>query len=165
MFDFLRKQLYLTTILSLSSVFLLFQDEETNPGQAFSSIDPTLLWVLIGCSVVIYILAFAGMWKVFTKAGQPGWAVLIPVYNFIVLARVAGRPDWWFLLMVIPPINIIFLFIVFINIAKNFGRGAGFGVGLLLLSFIFFPILGFGSARYMPSQQPQFQQPPDGGGY
>ena len=98
--------------------------------------------------LAIAILMIAGLWKVFTKAGKPGWASIIPIYNGIVLLEICGRPIWWILLMLIPCVNIIFSLIVFIDLAKSFGKDALFGVALWLLGFIFLPILGFGSAQY-----------------
>src|SRR6266545_4236027 len=88
------------------------------------------------------------MWKVFTKAGQPGWASIIPIYNLYIWCKIVGRPWWWILLMLIPFVNFIILIILCIDTAKSFGKGAGFGIGLALLGIIFWPILGFGSAQY-----------------
>jgi hypothetical protein len=88
------------------------------------------------------------MWKIFTKAGQPGWACLIPFYNIYVLCKIVGRPGWWLILMLIPFVNVIIGIILCIDLAKSFGKGVGFGLGLIFLSFIFYPILGFGSAQY-----------------
>ena len=99
-------------------------------------------------SLIICVLIIAAMWKVFTKAGQPGWASLIPIYNLYVLCKIAGRPGWWLLLMLIPFVNIIIIVILCIDIAKSFGNGVGFGLGMAFLGFIFWPILGFGSAQY-----------------
>jgi hypothetical protein len=90
----------------------------------------------------------AAWWKIFTKAGQPGWACIIPIYNLYVWCKIVGRPWWWILLMLIPFVNFIILIILIIDLAKSFGKGVGFGIGLLLLPIIFFPILGFGSAQY-----------------
>jgi hypothetical protein len=90
----------------------------------------------------------AGMWKVFTKAGKPGWAALIPIYNLIVLVEIAGRPVWWFLLLLVPLANFVVAIILGIDIAKAFGKGTGFGLGLTFLGFAFYPILGFGDASY-----------------
>ena len=103
------------------------------------------------------VLMIAGMWKVFTKAGKPGWAAIIPIYNIIVLLQVAGRPIWWIILYLIPIVNIIFAILVTVDIAKRFGKGGGFAVGMLFLPFIFYPILGFGDAQYMsdPMVRPQ----------
>src|SRR6266404_2056789 len=75
-------------------------------------------------------------------------AAIIPIVNSYFLCKVAGRPGWWLILLFIPFVNLIIWIILCIDIAKAFGKGAGFGIGLLLLPFIFFPILGFGSAQY-----------------
>jgi len=88
------------------------------------------------------------MWKVFTKAGEPGWASIIPIYNLYIWCKIVGRPWWWILLMLIPFVNFIVAIILCIDLAKSFGKGVGFGIGLALLGIIFFPILGFGSAQY-----------------
>jgi hypothetical protein len=98
--------------------------------------------------LAIAILMIAAMWKIFTKAGKPGWAAIIPIYNTIVLLEIIGKPIWWFFLMLIPFVNLIILIIVNIELAKKFGQSAGFAVGLILLPIIFYPILGFGSYRY-----------------
>ena len=98
--------------------------------------------------LAIIILMIAAMWKIFTKAGKPGWAAIIPIYNTIVLLEVVGKPIWWFLLMFIPFVNFIILIIVDLELAKKFGQSTGFAIGLILLAPIFYPILGFGSARY-----------------
>jgi hypothetical protein len=99
--------------------------------------------------MALVAMGIIGMWKVYTKAGEPGWAVLIPFYNYWVMMRIIGRPYWWLLLFLLPVINIVITFIIHVDLAKSFGRGVGFGIGLALLSFIFFPILGFGNARYV----------------
>ncbi|MFP4216446.1 MAG: DUF5684 domain-containing protein [Phycisphaerae bacterium] len=98
--------------------------------------------------LVLIVLVFAGVWKTFAKAGKPGWAAIIPIYNLIVLLEVAGKDLWWIILFFIPFVNLIAMILVGIGVAENFGKSAGFGVGLGLLGFIFFPILGFGSAQY-----------------
>lgn len=94
-------------------------------------------------------LVFAFMfWKIFTKAGQPGWASLIPIYNWYVLLKVSGKPGWWLILYFIPLVSFIMWILTCLAVAEKFGKGAGFGVGLAFLSIIFFPILGFGGAQY-----------------
>jgi uncharacterized membrane protein YhaH (DUF805 family) len=98
--------------------------------------------------VVVMVVVIAGMWKVFVKAGKPGWACLVPFYNLWVLVEIAGKPALWFVLCLIPFVNLIIFILLSIEIAKKFGKGTGFGIGLGLLSPIFFPILGFGDARY-----------------
>ncbi len=102
--------------------------------------------LLIGLGIIVFMIA--SVWRVFTKAGQPGWACLIPIYQAIVLLKIVGKPAWWFLLMLIPGVGFVIAIIAMLELAKRFGKGAGFGVGLALLGPIFFPILGFGSARY-----------------
>ncbi|MGA8807804.1 MAG: DUF5684 domain-containing protein [Thermoanaerobaculia bacterium] len=102
------------------------------------------------CWIVLVVLIVAGMWKVFVKAGKPGWAAIIPIYNVIVLLEIAGKPLWWFILLLIPFVNLIVMIIVLVALARNFGKGIGFALGLLILPFIFYPILGFGDARYQP---------------
>jgi hypothetical protein len=106
------------------------------------------------CYAVYTILIIAAWWKIFSKAGQPGWAAIIPIYNLIVWCKIVGRPAWWVLLLLIcfP----IFFIILLIDLAKSFGKGVGFAIGLILLSIIFFPILGFGSATYQgPAAAPK----------
>jgi hypothetical protein len=108
---------------------------------------PSILLVLVYL-IVFIILPIAGMWKMFQKAGQPGWAAIVPIYNVYILHKVADRPGWWLLLYFIPLVNIVIYIIVLNDISENFGKGGGFTIGLFLLSFIFFPILGFGDATY-----------------
>ena len=103
--------------------------------------------VLIGLAFIIVMIA--AIWKVFTKAGEPGWASLIPIYNAIVILKISGKPLWWIILMIIPFVNFIIALLASIGLAKNFGNGGGFGVGLFLLGFIFFPILAFGDAKFV----------------
>ena len=107
-----------------------------------------MLAVLLLLWLAFAVLVIAGMWNVYTKAGQPGWGVLIPIYNFYLLTKIAGRPGWWVLLMLIPFVNFVISVLISIDIAKKFGKGTGFGIGLLLLGCIFYPILGFGEATY-----------------
>ena len=99
--------------------------------------------------LVILLVLVIGGWKAYSKANQPGWSVIIPIYNIIVWLQICGRPVWWFILMLIPLVNIVISLIVCIDFAKSYGKGAGFGVGMWLLPFIFLPIIGFGSATYV----------------
>ncbi|MCC5849886.1 MAG: signal peptidase I [Verrucomicrobia bacterium] len=108
--------------------------------------------LIIGLLVMIVIIA--GGWKIFTKAGKPGWASIIPIYSFVVLLDIVRKPLWWLILCFVPIVNVVILIIVSIELAKVFGKGTGFGIGLLLLSPIFVPILGFGSAQYQGAPAP-----------
>ena len=105
---------------------------------------------LIVLDVALIILMVAAMWTVFKKAGEPGWAALIPIYNIMVLLKISGKPMWWVILMLIPFVNIIVLIIAIVGLARNFGKGAGFALGLVFLAPIFYPILAWGDARYQP---------------
>lgn len=114
--------------------------------------DPGMFGELgIGFIIVVLVLAvfiYAAMWKIFTKAGQPGWAALVPIYNIYVLLTIVGRPGWWVILYLIPCVNIVIAILVSLDLARVFGKGTGFGIGLLLLGIIFYPILAFGDAEY-----------------
>ena len=107
---------------------------------------------LIFLAIIVGIIA--GIWKVFTKAGKPGWAALIPIYNAIVILEIAGKPLWWIILLLIPVVNFVIAILVNIAVAEKFGKSSGFGVGLALLGFIFYPILGFGDAKYQGAPPP-----------
>jgi hypothetical protein len=98
--------------------------------------------------LAIIIIVVAGMWKTFEKAGQPGWAAIVPIYNTYIFCKIVGRPGWWVILLLIPYLNLIFWIIVCLDMAKSFARGIGFAVGLILLNPVFFCILGFGSSEY-----------------
>jgi hypothetical protein len=89
------------------------------------------------------------MWTIFSKAEKPGWAAIVPIYNLLVLLEIVGKPMWWFILMLIPIVNIVILIIVYHNLSLSFGKNAGFTVGLILLGVIFLPILAFGDAKYV----------------
>lgn len=104
-----------------------------------------VFWI---CEIVFAVLMIASWWKMFSKAGQPGWAAIIPIVNLYFFCKVAGRPGWWLILMFIPLVNFIIIIILCLDVAKAFGKGAGFGIGLIFLPFIFYPILAFGSAQY-----------------
>jgi hypothetical protein len=107
----------------------------------------------LGIGYIIVMLVIAAFfifccWKIFTKAGQPGWAAIIPIYNLYVLLQIVGRPGWWIILMLIPCVNIVVMILVYIDLARVFGKDTGFAIGLILLSPIFIPILAFGDAQY-----------------
>jgi hypothetical protein len=128
--------------LSLSGQMLVAQE----PNYATSAQGPSPVVIIVELLVTVFVIV--AMWKVFTKAGRPGWAAIIPIYNMYIWCKIVGRPGWWVILMLIPLVNIIVGIIVCIDMAKSFGKGAGFGIGLALLGIIFLPILGFGSAQY-----------------
>jgi hypothetical protein len=98
------------------------------------------------------------MWKLYAKAGKPGWAAIIPLYNLIVMLEIIGKPVWWILLLFIPIVNFIFSIWMINLLSKSFGKDVGYTIGILLLPFIFLPILAFGSAKYIgPGGVPPFK--------
>jgi hypothetical protein len=106
--------------------------------------------------VAIIVLVIASWWKIFTKAQKPGWAILIPIYNIIVMLEIIGKPWWWLLLMLIPFVNLVFVIWMVNLISKSYGHGVGFTFGLIFLSIVFVPILGFGESKYVgPAGKPK----------
>jgi hypothetical protein len=119
--------------------------------------------------LVIAAIYLASLWKIFVKAGKPGWAAIVPIYNIITLLEIVGRPVWWIVLYIIPFANIYVAIQIPVDLAKSFGKTTGYALGLIFLSPIFYPMLAFGSAQYagpiatMPPYYPT--QPPAGGYY
>jgi hypothetical protein len=144
----------------LPSQFLMAQETTDYTTSAGGSPVPAIIGVLIA------LLMIVAMWKVFAKAGQPGWASIIPIYNLYIWCKIVGRPAWWIILMLIPLVNIVVGIVLCIDMAKSFGKGVGFGIGLAFLGIIFLPILGFGSAQYQgaaaaaPNQGAAVSRPP-----
>ena len=97
------------------------------------------------------LLTIAAIWKVFERAGEPGWAVLVPFYNLYVLTKVAQVSGWWVLAMFIPFLGIVAAFVIAIGVAKRFGKSSGFGIGIALLPFLFYPMLAWGDSEASPS--------------
>ncbi len=106
------------------------------------------LGVYMVIMLVIAILAIVAYWKIFSKAGEPGWASIVPFYNNYVLFKIAMGNGWLFLLMLVPVVNCVVAIMAIFKLAKAFGKGVGFGFGLLFLAPIFLLILAFGSAEY-----------------
>lgn len=106
--------------------------------------------------LAIAILGLIGLAQTFAKAGKPRWGVLVPIYNVILLLQIAQRPIWWFLLLLMPGVNVLVTIVLSLDIARVFGKGPLFGCGLAFLGFVFYPILGFGDAEYWhpPARDP-----------
>src|SRR5204863_9551957 len=131
----------LTQNLLFHNASLLAQVEYSTEGKP-----PSPLSMIVG--LLIALLLIVAMWKVFTKAGQPGWASIIPIYNLYIWCKIVGRPGWWIILLLIPFVNIIVGIILCIDMATSFGRGVGFGICLALLGIIFCTFLGLVSVKY-----------------
>jgi len=98
--------------------------------------------------LVVWLIQIVSFWKVFTKAGHAGILAIIPIVNLVFLMKIIQRSGWFALLFFIPIANIVWLFVSNIELAKKFGKGAGFGVLMTFLPIIGYPILGFGDATY-----------------
>ena len=105
-------------------------------------------WLHISLVLIVTVFYIACLWRIFAKAGQPGWAAIIPIYNMVILFRVGQMNPWWVLALFVPILNLVIYIMVLHRISRSFGHGVGFTVGLFLLSFIFIPILAFGSDTY-----------------
>jgi len=104
-----------------------------------------VLWFLYIAAIVAFV---AGLWMVFTKAGEDGWKAIIPIWNVLILLKIVGREWWWIILMLIPIVGFIVWIIVALDLAKSYGRGTGFGIGLIIFPYIWTIILRFGSDTY-----------------
>ncbi len=129
-----------------SFVAFLLQSDNGGSNAVAALFGGGFMLVMLAIAVVMIV----SFWKIFTKAGEPGWAAIIPIYNLVVLLKIAGKPAWWVLLMLIPIVNFVIAIIAILAVAKNFGKGAGFAMGMLFLAPIFYPMLAWGDARYQP---------------
>jgi len=107
-----------------------------------------LIFLLIPVYIAVVVFYAIALWKIFEKAGIPGWKCLIPFYNIYVLLETLSKPGLWLILMFIPLVNIVVGVIITIELAKVFGKSGWFAAGLIFLPMIFYPILGFGDAEY-----------------
>jgi len=98
--------------------------------------------------VAFNLFLITSAWIVFVKADRPGWACLLPIYNIILLLQIAGKPWWWFFLYMLPVVGVVISLLHMIALAEAFGKGVGYGIGLVFLGFIFLPLLAFGDAEY-----------------
>ena len=132
--------------IGLFNVLALAQEypEYPEPGAGAGLFGGAFLIVWLA----VLVLVIAGVWKVFTKAGQPGWASIIPIYNFYVLMQISGKPGWWCFLLFVPVVGFAIQLLAMLSLADKFQRSAAFGVGLLLLPMFFFPLLAFGGSKY-----------------
>jgi len=122
--------------------------------EQFMNLGSSLMFLSI--ILVTSLLVIIAQWRIYEKAGQPGWASIIPIYNFYVLLKIVGKPGWWLIWMFIPFANFVVVIWVTNLLSKSFGKDVAFTLGLIFLSFIFYPILGFGNAEYQgPAGKPK----------
>ncbi|TDG37186.1 hypothetical protein EZJ43_03445 [Pedobacter changchengzhani] len=122
------------------------QNYDSSAGAGFMSAFIGAYFIFI---LFIWALSVAGMWKTFEKAGKPGWAAIIPIYNIIIMLEIVGKPMIWILWLLIPCVNIVFSVWLINLMSKSFGKSEGYTIGLIFLGFIFWPMLGFGDAKYV----------------
>lgn len=103
------------------------------------------MWLVI---LIVSVFMIVCMWKIFTKAGKPGWAAIVPIYNIIVMLEIIGRPLWWILLLFVPVANLVISVIMALDLAKVFGKSVGFGVLSIFFPYVTYPMLAFGKATY-----------------
>lgn len=114
---------------------------------------PMFLIPLLIIALHVNMISYVALWFIFKKAGEPGWAAIIPVYNILIAIKIAGKPWWYILLLLIPIVNILIGIMILNGISKNFGKGGWFTVGLFFLKVIFLAILGFGAAQYTGNKE------------
>lgn len=122
---------------------------ETSPETcSWIALGLAILIPLIAIGISILILEIVALWFILEKAGEPGWAAIIPIYNYLEVIKIAGKPWWFILLMLVPVVNLVIYILILNGLSKSFGKDSAFTVGLFFLRFIFLPILGFGKAQY-----------------
>lgn len=100
-------------------------------------------------AALLYVLTVIAWWRIFSKAGEPGWKSLIPFYNLFILVRIADQNGWKALLFLVPVVGEVYAVLLQFRLAQAFGKGLGFGFGLLFLNTVFLYLLAFGDARYV----------------
>lgn len=118
---------------------------------------PMWIW---GLYYAVGLFMLVCMWIIYKKANRSGWDSIIPIYNTMVMLKIAGKPMWWIVLMFIPIVNIIFICMAVYDFCKAFGKGLGFFFGVVFLPFIFYPILAFGKAQYTNPNGPSLPSNP-----
>ncbi|MDE6881859.1 MAG: hypothetical protein K2P48_01950 [Lachnospiraceae bacterium] len=112
-----------------------------------------LAWGVIAVYVIVVlavaVISLVGMWKIFVKAGKPGWAAIVPIYNTYCLFEISFGTGWLFLLCLVPCVNVVITIIMWIKLAQAFDKGAAYGIGILFLPVVFLPMLGFSDAQYI----------------
>jgi hypothetical protein len=127
--------------------------------------DPAVAGILMVIIAIVFAISLAlgaimiiSMWRLYTKAGRPGWASIVPFYNQIVMIKIIGRPLWWFAMMFVPFANIVFSVMIMLEFVKSYGKDTWFGVASLFFPYVIFPIMAFDkNIRYVG---PAGLQPP-----
>jgi hypothetical protein len=131
----------------INGLALMQSDVPNVPTGALAAMGTGIMLVYFA----ILLITVISLWKIFTKAGKPGWAAIIPIYNIIVLLEIVNKPIWWIVLFLIPLVNFIAWILVSLALAERFGKGVGFGLGIAFLGFIFLPLLAFSDSGMSPA--------------
>jgi Family of unknown function (DUF5684) len=132
----------------MSTLAFLLMQSDSGTNAAGNAAAAGLMGAMGLVWLAVAVLMIAALWKIFVKAGEPGWAAIIPIYNAIVVLKIVGRPLWWIVLFLIPFVNLIMMFVVAFDLARVFGKGAGFALGMIFLGPIFYPVLAWSDAKY-----------------
>jgi hypothetical protein len=127
--------------MSLALLAPFFQDDGGGAAALGSS------FVAFCCVGIIALLMIASLWKIFVKAGQPGWAAIVPIYNSYIMQEMVGREVWWLAILIF--LSPVWTIVISLDMAKSFGKDTLFAIGLILFPYIFYPLLGFGDAQYL----------------
>lgn len=144
-----------TSCILLCNLIVIFMNLKTKPKIIMEeySYDSGVAGGILGAFGFVYfaiiLLIIISMWKIFTKAGKPGWAAIIPIYNIIVLLEIVGKPVWWIILLLIPFVNFFVMLYVAHLLSKSFGKDIVMTILLIILPFVGYPMLAFGDARYV----------------
>lgn len=135
--------------MNYSNLVIILDDSLTKNSIAMLGLGIAfiLLFGILILAVIVFMIV--AMWKIYVKAGQEGWAAIVPIYNSYILLKIVGKPWWWLLLYLVPLVNIVFLVWTYNMLSKSFGKDEAFTAGLVILGIVFFPILGYGSAKYL----------------
>lgn len=127
----------------MNSSFLLLTFNFNSFFPKLAELSVYSVWIAL-----IFLISILPMWKIFEKAGEDGWKAIIPIYDTVILLKICGLNPWLVILSFIPYVSFILAIIIWYNLAKAFGKGIGFTLGLIFLDLIFLFILAFGSAEY-----------------
>jgi len=140
--DYQREQLIENTEMTIEQIDAQLGIAQQFQTPAIQAAFGLLFAMFFGLLLTLFVLYILGSWRLFTKAGFPGWGVFVPIYNLWILTRIVNKPSWWLLLLLIPVVNVVFGIWMMNLLSKQFKKDVDFTIGLVLLPFIFIPILG-----------------------
>lgn len=121
----------------------------TNDADAITAASAGFLIVGYIVLLALCVLVLVANWRIYTKAGRPGWAAIVPFYNMYCLFDMALGNGWLFLLTFVPCVGVVMNIVMYVKLSQAFGMSGAFAVGLIFLPYVFLPILGFGDAEYI----------------